>query len=287
MAVEIIITVGLILYAISILRFIEPLKHFKKTAERLGVDINAVTQYPQHGPEIIQETAKALALMQSRLQQLMDNRSKMVASISHDLRTLLTRLKLRVELLEPCQATGKIKSEIVSMEYLIANILWFASHDAQHNQQKPLNLSSLLQDICDDSADVGHPVTFKSKMNDVVVLGHLESLKRVFNNLIDNALKYSAYQPVLVKLNKDKDDKVLIEIDDCGPGVREGDLDHMMQAFYRGQDEQYKVTGAGLGLAIVQEIVEEHSGQIAFHNLRTKGLRAKVILPLFNHIVHE
>ena len=100
-------------------------------------------------------------------------------------------------------------------------------------------------------------------------------------------MKYSAYQPVLVKLNKDKDDKVLIEIDDCGPGVREGDLDHMMQAFYRGQDEQYKVTGAGLGLAIVQEIVEEHSGQIAFHNLRTKGLRAKVILPLFNHIVHE
>jgi two-component system osmolarity sensor histidine kinase EnvZ len=176
-------------------------------------------------------------------------------------------------------AAEKMKVDISDMEQLISDILWFASHDSKNQEKKSLDLATVLVDICDEYEDSNVPVSFVATSIRPVVWGNLLSLKRVFTNLIENALKYSGQKAVVVRLSL-VDGVVVTDIDDLGPGIKQEQLDLMVKPFQRGINPK-EVAGTGLGLTIVNEVVHEHLGTMQFENLDPVGFRVTVSLPLY------
>jgi signal transduction histidine kinase len=270
--------IGLILfYNFSLQRFTIPLQNFKQSAERLGIDVNA-TPIRVYGTKLVQETANAMNKMQARLQDLINTRTKMLAAISHDLRTPITRLKLRAYLIEDDSQAKKILADLDDMEAMINSILLFAREDFSQNKKIVFDLNSLLASICDDFSDNGYPIHANLLGERLPYLGCPLALKRTFNNLIQNALKYAG--KVWVQLNVNAK-KIAIIIEDNGPGIPEQELQKVFQAYYRAKNTvSESSTGAGLGLTIAYEIIHAHNGTIKLRNREhCSGLQVIITLP--------
>jgi len=263
----------LLLSAWYIERFTGPLHQFKLMAEGLGIQ-SKPEPLVQYGPRIIKETADAMNQMQERILQLLNDRNTMLAAISHDLRTPLTRLKLRMQFLSDATLAGESLGDIDEMEQMIQQILAYTQDAAPRDQKVSLDLVALLQTIADEYADMGYSVSFFSDLKRLSFLGHPLSLKRAFTNLVGNGIKYAQHVDIILFTHHNT---ITIQIEDDGPGIPEALLSKVFTPFYRVDSARNdKKGGSGLGLAIAHDVIVNHQGLITLGNRDHHGLRVTI-----------
>ncbi len=273
MAIMAVITLGVSIWVVR--RVTAPLASLAIAAERLGKNMKA-PPLPENGTIETRQASRAFNEMQTRLQNLIDNRMRMLAAISHDLRTPLTLLRLRAENIEDGQERERLLATISDMDSMVGATLQFARDEAVGEPERLIDLAALLQSIVDDMNDAGLPVTIEPAAP--VVYGcRPVALKRAVTNLIDNAVKYGKSAHALLNVTPEQ---IEITIDDEGPGVPKSELKRMFEPFYRVEPSRSRETGGvGLGLAIAQSIAQAHGGELSLNNRPGGGLRASVILP--------
>jgi signal transduction histidine kinase len=260
----------------AVRRVTTPLASLATAAERLGQDMNA-PPLPETGTTETRQAARAFNDMQTRLRGLIENRTRLLAAISHDLRTPLTLLRLRAETVENAQERDKMLSTIAEMDSMIGATLQFARDDSANEPRRPTDLASLLHSVVEDMREAGLDVRMQPA-EPLVYECRPAALKRAARNLLHNAVKYGKSGTVEIRqLSR----AIEINIDDDGPGIPEQELTRVLEPFYRLDESRSRETGgAGLGLAIVHSIVQSHGGTLALSNRPTGGLRATITLPL-------
>lgn len=260
----------------AVRRVTTPLASLATAAERLGHDVNAAP-LPETGTTETRQAARAFNDMQTRLRSLIENRTRLLAAISHDLRTPLTLLRLRTETVENAQERDKMLSTIAEMDAMIGTTLQFARDESADEPRRPADLTSLLQSVVDEMSDAGLPVRMLPA-EPIVYECQLAALKRAVRNLLDNAVKYGKSGTVAIRRASRT---IEIGVDDEGPGIPPSELARVLEPFYRLEQSRSRETGGvGLGLAIAQSIVQAHGGTLTLSNRPTGGLRAAIALPL-------
>ncbi len=260
----------------AVRRSTEPLARFARASERLGRDMNAADM-PEDGPREVNRAARAFNDMQKRLRRLINDRTQMLAAVSHDLRTPVTRLRLRAEFIEDGEQRQKMLNDLAQMEAMIGATLSFARLDSSNEPRKNLDLAGLVQSVCDDAAELGGDVTYHGPLG-VSFYGRPLALRRVFDNLVDNALKYGKCAKVTLAR---KPDNIVVTIKDNGPGVPLSEVENVFDPFFRVESSRNRETGGvGLGLAVVRSIIRGHGGEVTLSNQQNGGLCATVTLPL-------
>jgi len=202
----------------------------------------------------------------------------MLAAISHDLRTPITRMKLRTQLSTDKELYEKNMRDLAEMEEMVTQTLAFARQDPMHEKKVNFDIFSLLATICDEMMDLKRPVEFSARTRRIALHGQPLALKRAFTNLINNAVKYA--NTVTVRIQQ-KRKTVIITVEDDGPGIPEKDFEKMFEPFYRGEHSRSRHTGGvGLGLATTRDIIHAHDGHIKLANKPEGGLVVTVTLPI-------
>jgi len=256
-------------------RLAAPIRVFAEAAERLGRD-PAAPPLELKGPAEIGVAARAFNEMQGRLRRYVEDRTAMVGAIAHDLRTPLTRLRFRIEGL-PDDQKAKIESDLDQMEEMITATLAFVRDATRPGERTPLELSSLLESLCDEMAETGAK-TEVAGSEKVVLEGDPMALRRLFANLLENAVKFGGR--ARARVFRDAANAV-VEIEDDGPGIPPADAERVFEPFYRREPSRSRQTGGiGLGLAVVRSIARGHGGDVRLENRPGGGLTARVLLPL-------
>ena len=274
MALTALVVAGLSLWAAR--RLTAPLAAFAAAAERLGVDGSAQA-LPETGPRELRAAAEAVNRMQERLTRFVEDRTRMVAAIGHDLRTPLTRLRLRAEFIEDGETQRKILADLSEMEAMINATLSFARDDAQREPRVQADLADMLQSLVDDRTDTGKDVNYLGTWRLTLTCSPV-GMRRALANLVDNGINYGGHADVSLK---EEAGHAVIEIDDDGPGIPEAEQEKVFHPFYRLDSSRSRDTGGtGLGLAVARTIISGHGGTIKLTNREAGGLRATVTLPL-------
>ncbi len=256
-------------------RLTTPLREFVHAAERLGKDVHAPS-LPVKGVVELQQATQAFNKMQGRLQRFIDNRTHMLAAISHDLRTPITLLRLRSEFIEEEEERKKSIATLDEMENMIASTLQLARENSRTEPNKTVDISALLESICLDLDDRGL-ITERKLPDRLLYKCRSTSMKRAFSNIIENAFKYAGNARLQMTQKKTA---IEVVIEDDGPGIPATKLQEVFSPFYRLEPSRNQQTGgSGLGLSISQSIIHAHGGEITLSNLRPKGLRAHITLP--------
>ncbi len=256
-----------------------PLKALSKAAKTFGTNVDAPSLAQTNNQEM-NEVVDAFNQMQAQIRKLIHDRTNMLAAISHDLRTPITRLKLRAEYFSDSPQYKEMLIDFNEMESMISSVLLFASEDAYNEPIERFDLEALLDSVCEDMINTGLKVTYKGYGNRLPFKGRINSLKRAFTNIIQNAVKYGEEAKVKLYLH---DDSIRIEVTDKGPGIPDYALEKVFQPFYRiEQSRSLKTGGTGLGLAITRDAILAHGGEIELRNIARGGLKTIVTLPNSN-----
>lgn len=256
-------------------RLAKPIKSFAEAAERLGRRHQAEPVIVE-GPAEIRQASAAINDMQFRLQRYLAERTSMVGAIAHDLRTPLSRLHFQLAK-APDDIRSRAETEIQEMEMLIATTLDFVQSEGRPRVKDQVDLGLLVESVVDDFADLGHDV-FVVASQPATITGDPVLLKRLFSNLVSNAIAYGCKAEVLLRL---EGRQAIVEIADRGPGLTPYDLERAFEPFYRAEVSRNRSTGGmGLGLAIVQDAVAAHEGEVKLSNRTGGGLCVAVSLPL-------
>jgi signal transduction histidine kinase len=259
----------------AVRRVTAPLAALSAAAEQLGNNLNASPML-ETGTVETRQASHAFNTMQARLRGLIENRTRMLAAISHDLRTPLTLLRLRAENVENRQERDKMLATIAEMESMVAVSLQFARDEAASEIRRPTDIVALAQSVVHDMADAGLPVKIQPA-EPIVYNCRPDALKRAIRNLLENAVKYGKTACVTIETTPKTID---IIIDDEGPGIPEHEFSRVFDPFYRLEGSRSRETGGvGLGLAIAQSIVQSHRGELVLSNRPAGGLRAQISLP--------
>lgn len=253
-----------------------PLASFARAAERLGMDVGA-KPLAEDGSKEVRAAARAFNQMQQRLRNFVEDRLQMLAAISHDLRTPITRLRLRTEQLpiDPMQQ-NRMLADLDEMEQMVASSLDFAKDEAAGEPQQAIDLAALLGSICDNATDAGDRAEFGWDGR-LVFVGRPMALKRLFSNLVDNACRYGHSAKVSASATPFG---VEVVVEDEGAGIPADQLENVFKPFYRLEQSRNKQTGGiGLGLANVRTIARAHGGDVRLENGAGGGLRVIVTLP--------
>ncbi len=257
-------------------RMVAPLRQLSRAAEKLGTDVQAPA-IPETGPDEVQRTARAFNVMQRRIRRFVEDRTQMLGAIAHDLGTPITRLRLRAEFVEDKDLREKMLRDLDDMQQMVASTLSFIREEAASEPQATVDIGSLLTRVCDDMNDAGEKVELKEIPRWVLLDCRPTALRRALGNLIGNAVKYGAQAEVSLAVETDR---LLISIDDSGPGIPEERQEDVFQPFHRLEDSRNRETGGtGLGLAVARTIVRAHGGDIKLSNRDEGGLRVRVSLP--------
>jgi signal transduction histidine kinase len=264
----------------AVRRLTRPVSDLAAAAERLGRDVNA-PPLPEDGPAEVATAARAFNTMAQRIRRFVGDRTQMVAAISHDLKTPITRLKLRAELLDDDEQRRKILLDLEEMEAMIAATLAFARDDAAAEPSVPVDLAALCRTVLDETADanpdLAEAVAYAGPEH-LTVRARPVALKRALANLVGNALSYG--NAARLELAPATAGQLRITIDDDGPGVPEEELEGVFQPFRRLETSRNRETGGtGLGLPIARNILRAHGGDVMLQNRGADGLRALVMLP--------
>ncbi len=273
-----VIAAGIALLSIWVVRqSTEPLALLAWAAERLGRDVHA-PDLPENGPSEVKKAARAFNNMQRRLRRLITDRTRILAAISHDLRTPITRLRLRAEFVDDDEQREKMLDDLAQMESMISATLAFARLDSSDEKVQPLDLAGLVRTVCDDAAELGRDVSYDGP-DHAPLVGRAIALRRVLENLVDNAVKYGKRASVILGISADGEN-YLIYVDDEGPGIPEEAQAKVFEPFHRIETSRNRETGGvGLGLSVVRSIIQGHGGNIALANRPEGGLRVTVELP--------
>ena len=253
-------------------RLTAPLARFAKAAERFGRDPQSPPM-DVDGPAEIGAAASAFNQMQARLARYVGDRTAMIAAIAHDLRTPLTRVQFKLQR-APAAVLAEIEPDLAEMEAMIGAVLSFL-RDAAPNERQRLDLLSILEVVADDAALTGADVEVEPSAP-LVIEGDAQALRRLFTNLVDNAVKYG--HQARIRLSS-ADDGALVEVEDRGPGLEPEDMERVFEPFYRVESSRNRDTGGiGLGLAVARSIARAHGGDVSLLS-GPAGLTAQVRLP--------
>ena len=256
-------------------RLAAPIAAFAKAADRLGRDADAAPLI-ENGPRELRMATRAFNQMQDRLQRLIRDRTQMLAAMSHDLRTPLTRMTLRSESIENPKVKGKMLADLEEMTSMIESSLTFAREDFNRETRTLVDLRALIENICEDAVDTGASVSCRIAEG-VDLECRPQALRRAITNLVDNALKYGGAAHLTVLREPGR---VVILVDDDGPGIPPEQQEKVFAPFYRLESSRNRETGgAGLGLALVRTIAHGHGGSVVLANRPEGGLRARLELP--------
>lgn len=271
---SLLLVLGISVWAVQ--RSTKPLNRFARAAERLGLDVNAPPM-DEDGPREVKRAARAFNKMQSRLQAFVKDRTHMLAAISHDLRTPITRLRLRAEFIDDGEQRSKMLHDLDEMEAMIAATLQFARDDATGETTRTLDLAELVGGLCTDAGQAGDDVTY-SGLDVLMFVGRKVSLKRMVANLLGNAVRYG--KRVRVNLYEE-DENVVLVVSDDGPGIPTDMMERVFDPFVRVEGSRSRETGGtGLGLTAVKTIAQAHGGQVELINREEGGLDVRVTLPI-------
>jgi signal transduction histidine kinase len=252
-----------------------PLKQLAQAAKDLGQDINHAPLELTGASEIRQASA-AFNAMQARIRQYIFQRTQMLAAITHDLQTPLTRMRLRLEKVSDFELQERLIGDLSAMQQMVREGLDLARSMDATEAMTMLDLDSLLDSVCADAVDAHQSVELSGRAN-MALRGRPLDLRRCLVNLIDNAVKYGHQAAVVVdRING----AARIRIRDNGPGIADGELARVFEPFYRVETSRSRESGGtGLGLTIARNIAEQHGGSIALANHPEGGLEAILMLP--------
>lgn len=251
----VLVTLGLV--ALLAVRWItQPLTHLADSALALGQDLQRPPLVVE-GPEEVRGTLQAFNAMQRQIRQYVDERSRFLAAISHDLKTPITRLRLRCELLDDTTLQTKFQRDLDEMESLAQGTLEFMRDETGHEPKQALDINDLLETVQIDAEESGAPVTLHGQARKPFAC-HPGSLRRLIINLVDNAIKYGGEANIDVE---DSPNRLIIRITDKGAGIPEQQLEEVLEPFTRLENSRSKETGgSGLGLSIAKNIAMAHGG---------------------------
>jgi signal transduction histidine kinase len=257
-----------------------PLSSFAKAAESFSVDGEA-SPLPERGPEEVRALARALNRMRERIAGLIDDRTRMLAAISHDLRTPITRLRLRSEFIEDDAHRGRMLADLDQMRTMLESVLSFLENSRRLQSTTLTDIASSLQLIADQFSDMGHKVTYVGP-DHAATMVRPDDLHRCITNLVENAVRFGNESTVRLTLFRNR---AIIEIEDDGPGISDGCKENMLQPFVRGDSARNmdEAAGFGLGLSIANAIVLAHGGELSLHDGEPHGLRVRITLPIGEH----
>jgi signal transduction histidine kinase len=277
-AVLMLIAAALVVVALSIWavrRLTEPLGTLARAAEKFGCDVNAAP-LPESGARELRQATHAFNLMQDRLQRFVRDRVQMTAAISHDLRTPITRLRLRAEFVDDDDQRRKMLADLTDMEAMIDSTLAYAREEASTETRANVDLVSLVESVCEDRPDVALAVDGGIDGRLLYVCRPL-AIRRCFANIVDNAVKYGRQARVRLGAT---DAEVCLTVDDDGPGIPVAAQERVFLPFERlDTSRSAELGGTGLGLSIARTIARAHGGEIALANRNDGGLRVTITLP--------
>jgi signal transduction histidine kinase len=266
---------GVVAVAAMLLRSLtRPLRRLAAAADRIGRGPDVAVA--ETGPDEVRHLARAFNGMQARIHGLLRDRTQALAAVSHDLRTPITRLRLRAGFLADPEAQAAMDADLEEMEGMIEATLAYLRGDAETEPRQVVDLAALLSTITDAVCDAGGDATYAGPHHVAVAL-HPSAIRRAFANLVSNAVTYGGSAHVTVV---PEEAGVTVRVDDAGPGIPEADLDRVFQPFQRLEASRNRGTGGvGLGLAIARQAVGNEGGTVRLGNRRDGGLRAEVFLP--------
>jgi len=254
-----------------------PLSSFARAAEDFSLN-GAAAPLPERGPQEIRSVAKAFNRMRERITTLIDDRTKMLAAISHDLRTPITRMRLRSEFIEDDVHRGRMLADLDQMRSMLESVLSFLRNDRKLESMTLVDIASTLELVTDQFADMGYKVTYDGPEHAMATV-RPDDLHRSVTNLVENAVRFGAEATIRLVVSADT---VTIEVEDDGPGISDARKAVMLEPFVRGDDARNmdEAAGFGLGLSIARSIVLAHGGALSLHDRQPHGLIVRIELPV-------
>lgn len=278
---RVLLTLATLLAAVLLLSYIavrwvtRPLQLLATAADELGRDINR-PPLSEGGPVEVRRAAHAFNTMQTRLVHFIDERTRLLTAMSHDLKTPLTRMRLRAELLEDASLREKFEADLLEMEAMVTQTLEFMRGLSKREPTQRIDVLGLLESLQTDNDAMGRTVTIGGRVTKPLK-GESQLLKRCLSNLVDNAVLYGQRAEVTVEEGADA---LTIRVRDHGPGIPEGEISKVFEPFYRLDGSRSRDTGGtGLGLSIARNIAQAHGGNVCLRNHEGGGLEAILTLP--------
>lgn len=257
---------------------IRPILRLADAADAFGKGRGIPEDFRPRGAREVRQAALAFLQMRDRIKQHVEQRTTMLAGVSHDLRTILTRFKLELALLDDTPETRALSSDVDEMQHMLEDYLAFAKGDGGE-EAKPTDLKELLEEIVDDASIYACSIELKIRKSkgDIILPLKRQALKRAIMNLVTNAARFG--DRVVIRVAPEGR-WVRIEVDDDGPGIPEAERENVFRPFYRLDHARNQDEGnSGLGLVIARDIAKSHGGEIALGKSSMGGLRAIISLP--------
>jgi signal transduction histidine kinase len=258
-----------------------PLSSFAKAAESFSLN-GAAAPLPERGPEEIRFVAQALNRMRERITGLIDDRTRMLAAISHDLRTPITRMRLRSEFIEDDVHRARMLADLDQMRSMLESVLSFLRNDRGLEAMTLVDIASTLQLVADQFADMGHKVSYVGPDHAMATV-RPDDLLRTVTNLVENATRFGAEATIRLAMS---DGNAIVDVEDDGPGISDAQKDNMLEPFVRGDNARNmdEAAGFGLGLSIARAIVLAHGGELSLHDSEPHGLRVRIQIPVSQEV---
>jgi signal transduction histidine kinase len=254
-----------------------PLSSFAKAAESFSLN-GAAAPLPERGPEEVRALAKALNRMRERITGLIDDRTKMLAAISHDLRTPITRMRLRAEFIEDETQRSRMLGDLDQMRTMLESVLSFLRNDRKLESMTLADVASTLQLITDQFCDIGHKATYEGPAHAMATV-RPDDLHRSVTNLVENAVRFGGGATIRLAVTAER---MTIDVEDDGPGIADARKGDVLEPFVRGDEARNmdEAEGFGLGLSITNAIVLAHGGKLSLHDRQPHGLLVRIELPV-------
>jgi two-component system osmolarity sensor histidine kinase EnvZ len=269
---------SLILFAVAMVFMrnqVKPIRRLAVAADNFGKGRD-VSRFKPEGAREVRQAAAAFLAMRERIMRQISQRTEMLAGVSHDLRTPLTRMKLQLAMLKSSSGTEELKGDVEEMEHMLEGYLAFARGEGAETPQ-PTNVNTILEETVAQARRNAVSVDLHTE-GDLVVPLRPQAFKRSLMNLIDNAIRYA--NTISVRAGK-RGNAIEITIDDDGPGIPEDKREEVFRSFYRLESSRNRETGGvGLGLTIARDVIRGHGGDITLNDSPLGGLRARIRLPL-------
>lgn len=267
--------VTIVLVALAVSWVTRPLGELADAAERLGHDLDA-PRLPEHGASELRRAARAFNSMQERLARYLKSRVTALSAISHDLKTPITRMRLRAELIEDVKLRESLMRDASELEHMVRSALEFIRGLESVEPAQPTDINALIGSICDDFRESGHDVVAEGAASRPYP-AQTQALKHCLVNLVDNACKYGGSARIEIE---DHARELLIRVRDRGAGLPDTELEKVFEPFYRCETSRSRDTGGtGLGLAIARNVAQLHQGRVGLRNHPEGGVEATLELP--------
>jgi signal transduction histidine kinase len=254
----------------------KPLARLAFAADALGADLKG-PELPENGPVEVARASVAFNAMQRRIARHLAERTQILAAISHDLQSPITRMRLRAELIEDPELKGRLQHDLATMQMLVSEGLELARNaSGQKEEAVATDIQALLESLVYDYVDAGHQVSFVGRI-EAPLITRPQTLRRIVTNLVDNALKFAGDAAIEIEKSPSH---IAIVIRDHGPGIPDQELEAVLQPFYRIEGSRNRDTGgAGLGLAIARQLSDILGADLTISNGNAGGLEARLVIP--------